>query len=145
MAAKRCISCGASFNPRPQVPSQSYCSTEACQKERRRLWQRDKRQQDTDYQDNQSRANKKWRSTHVGYWQRYRSEHPDYVDRNRAQQRLRNAARAGRIAKIASSGPPMHIESGLYQLTRHHLDKIANMDVWIVRLTVLSQTSASAK
>jgi hypothetical protein len=145
MAVKRCIACGDAFTPRPQVPSQAYCPTEACQRERRRLWQREKRRQDIDYQDNQKRANKTWLSTQVDYWQRYRQEHPDYAERNRAQQRARNAARASRVAKMDVSNPPVPIESGIYRLTRHRVDNVANMDVWIVQLTVLSGTPSSGK
>ena len=139
MAIKRCIACGDSFASRPQVPSQAYCSTEACQRERRKLWQRDKRRLDTDYQDNQRSANKKWLATQADYWQRYRREHPDYAERNRTQQRARNAARAKRVANMGVSSPPVFIESGIYKLTRHRAVNVANMDVWIVQLTVLSE------
>jgi hypothetical protein len=145
MAVKRCIACGDAFTPRPQVPSQAYCSTEACQRERRKLWQRDKRRQDADYQDNQKRANKKWLSNQVDYWQRYRKEHPDYAERNREQQRARNAARSGRVAKMDVSSSPANIKSGVYKLTPHRVGDVANMDVWIVQLTVLSGTRSSER
>lgn len=60
MTKLSCIHCGARFLPVPQVPNQTYCSKPDCQKERRRQWQKSKRQSDPDYRDNQSRAQKAW-------------------------------------------------------------------------------------
>ncbi len=58
MTKLSCVHSGARFLPLPQVPNQAYCSKPDCQKERRRQWQKSKRQSDPDYRDNQSRAQK---------------------------------------------------------------------------------------
>jgi hypothetical protein len=41
--AQRCQCCGEPFVPRRQNPTQSYCSWAACQRVRKRDWQREKR------------------------------------------------------------------------------------------------------
>ena len=40
MAKRRCAACGCLFEPRRNVPQQSYCSKRSCQRTRRRRWQR---------------------------------------------------------------------------------------------------------
>lgn len=38
MTTKICACCGQAFEPRPQVPNQSYCSSPTCQRARRQRW-----------------------------------------------------------------------------------------------------------
>lgn len=141
MGLKRCLACGDQFRSVPQVPAQAYCSQLACQRERRKLWQKGKRRTDKDYRENQARAQQKWLDVHPGYWQRYRAEHPAYAQRNRELQRGRNAARAETsIAKMDVSAPLSPLPSGTYRLTRALTDEIAKMDAWIVKITLLSGT-----
>ena len=52
METKTCNACGHHFTPRPQNPNQTYCTDPACQRERRRRWQQQKRRDDADYRDN---------------------------------------------------------------------------------------------
>ena len=40
MAKRRCAACGCVFEPRRNVAQQRYCSKQACQRTRRRRWQR---------------------------------------------------------------------------------------------------------
>ena len=141
MGIKRCLACGDAFRSRPQVPDQSYCSTAECQRERRKVWQRERRRSDNDYRDNQARAQKKWLLSRPDYWKRYRAAHPEYAENNRAQQRTRNAARAaGLIAKSDASMPISPLVSGTYRLSPAQAEEIAKMDAWIVRITLLSGT-----
>ena len=74
MSQIRCVNCSALFTQAPQVPNQSYCSKEACQKKRRNEWQRKKRTNDQDYKDNQSRAQKAWSDRNPEYWRLYRKK-----------------------------------------------------------------------
>jgi hypothetical protein len=53
MERRWCTACGSPFMPRAHTPHQSYCSLDACQRERKRLWQQIKRKSDPDYLDNQ--------------------------------------------------------------------------------------------
>lgn len=119
MEIKRCVACGKAFQPRPQVPDQSYCTAIECQRERRRRWQQAKRQSDPDYRDNQTRAQQAWCERHPDYWRAYRDAHPDYAERNRSQQRERNARpKMHAVAKMDASGPIFSLPSGIYRLSQ---------------------------
>jgi len=123
------------------VPLQNYCSRPECQRERRKLWQLQKRRSDKDYKANQLQCQRRWRESHPDYWQQYRSAHPEYVLRNREQQRARNAVHQdSSIAKMDSSALISPIASGTYRLTAAEEGEIAKMDAWIVKITLLSST-----
>lgn len=137
MKNKCCAACGQSFRPHPQVPNQSYCSDIQCQRERRRRWQRDKLKTDADYRDNQSRAQRAWLDRNPEYWREYRDTHPEYVERNRNQQRDRSAqVRVSDAAKMDASNPVLPLPSGIYHLSLATNSGIAKMDVWTVEITV---------
>lgn len=137
MENKQCVACSQPFQPRPQVPHQSYCSAPDCQRERRRQWQRLKLQTDPDYQDNQSRAQQAWSQRNPNYWREYREVHPQYVERNRALQHERNAKTVvGSIAKMDASKPGIPLPSGIYRLSLVADAEIAKMDVWTVEIIV---------
>jgi hypothetical protein len=139
MEIKRCAACGQAFRPRSQVPLQGYCAEPACQRERRRRWQRAKRQSDPDYQDNQARAQRAWQKRNPDYWREYRREHPQYCDRNCAQQHERNARRCDPlIAKMDASAPVFPVPSGIYRIRPMPAIRIAKMDAWTVEITLLS-------
>ncbi|MFZ6673664.1 hypothetical protein [Undibacterium sp. Xuan67W] len=136
MEIKHCVTCGQVFQPRPQVPQQCYCSAKECQRERRRRWQRDKLKHDPDYQDNQARAQQAWSNRNSNYWREYREAHPEYVDRNRTQQRERNQRpQNAAIAKMDVSIPVIPLPSGIYRLHLIVPNEIAKMDVWTVEIT----------
>ena len=50
---RHCTCCGKPFEPRPQVPDQTFCSAPDCQRARKRQWQRAKLRSDPDYRINQ--------------------------------------------------------------------------------------------
>lgn len=140
MEIKHCAACGLSFRLRPQTPRQKYCSALACQRERRRRWQQDKRRNDPDYQDNQSRAQRAWAERNPRYWDAYRVVHPEYVERNRALQCDRDASRSGsRLAKMDPSAPVLPLASGTYLLRPLVAGHLAKMDAWMVKITVISE------
>ena len=90
---RKCKACGGNYSPRPQNPNQQFCSKPECQRERKRRWQKHKRATDADYRDNQARAGRRWAQAHPDYWRAYRSNHPEYAAKNRAQQRERDRRR----------------------------------------------------
>jgi hypothetical protein len=140
MACRRCAACGGSFSPRPQVPGQRFCSQTACQRERRRRWQRAKRQEDGDYRADQVQAQRNWAAGHREYWRKWRAAHPEYVERNRAAQRRRDGERqASRLAKMDASAPVSQIMSGTYRLVPCPGTELAKMDACTVKLTVVSE------
>lgn len=137
MENKPCAACGQLFQPRPQIPQQSYCSAPDCQRERRKQWQLLKLQTDRDYQDNQARAQQAWTQRNPDYWREYRESHPEYVERNRALQQGRNTkAMVGPIAKMDVSNTVIPLPSGIYHLSLVTDVGIAKMDVWTVEITV---------
>jgi len=118
MQSRRCKACGHAFRPRSQVPQQRYCPAQACQRARRRSWQRAKRETDPDYRDNQARAQRAWLDRNPDYWRRYRRDHPLYSERNRLLQRQRNERRRREpIAKMDASTPKLPLFSGLYWIS----------------------------
>ena len=138
-----CISCGTAFVPLPHVPRQRYCSSKACQRARRRDWQNRRLLTDSDYRDNQARAQAKWRADHSSYWREYRAAHPDYRERNRSMQRMRNARRTFKpVAKMDVNAHARPLDSGFYVLSHPGQADTAKMDVWTVHIAVLSAPTA---
>jgi hypothetical protein len=146
MESRRCAGCGQAFRPRPQVPQQHYCSAAACQRERRRIWQQAKRSSDTDYRENQARAQRAWTQSHREYWREYRRAHPQYSERNRngARQRQRDRRRqaasseAARFAKMDASMADSVVPSGTYRLVPATAAEFAKMDACLVEITLVS-------
>jgi len=142
-SARLCLACGNAFVPLPHVPRQRYCSSEACQRARRRDRQNHRLRIDRDYRDNQARAQAKWRAGHSSYWREYRAAHPVYRERNGSMQRMRNARRSFEpIANMAVIGPPQPLGSGFYVLCDAHEAGVANMNAWTVHIAVLSAPTA---
>lgn len=140
MESKRCLACGCVFHPRPQNPRQSYCPATPCQRERRRRWQRAKRRKDTDYRENQRSAQQAWLRRHPDYWKQYRATHPESVEKNRLRQRQRRrVAAAGRVAKMDVSAPDFPLASGTYRLIRLAPGRVAKMDAWMIKISLLSK------
>ena len=139
MQSKRCVACGQVFHPRAQRPKQCYCASPACQRERRRRWQRARRRDDPAYQENQAQAQRAWAERHPDYWREYRRTHPDYRERNCTQQRERDARRREPVlAKMDVSTRDSPVPSGTYRLSPVLADGLAKMDAWTVEIAVLS-------
>ena len=139
MGTLRCLACGDLIRPNARVPDQAYCSREECQRERRKLWQKNKRKTDGAYRENQAAAHEKWLLANPDYWKLYRDRHPDYAESNRLKQRERNSAtRLGSIAKMDASSTNFSLNSGTYRISRSDPGDVAKMDAWIVKITVLS-------
>lgn len=139
MERRRCAACGVVFRRRSQVKEQRYCGSPGCRRERRRRWQRHKRN-DADYRYNQGRAQQVWAGAHADYWRHYRLSHPAYVERNRLQQRQRDRQRrVAELAKMASSEPILPVDSGIYRILPATATELAKTAPWTVRITVLSK------
>lgn len=136
MTTKICLCCEQPFQPRPQVQNQTYCSSPACQRERRQAWQRKKLQDDHFYRENQQDAQRAWRQRNPQYSRNYRATNPQYTKRNRAQQRSRpNSAQELDIAKMDVSIWTNGIPAGIYRIRPVRNSEIANMDAWIVEIS----------
>lgn len=140
MQTKRCASCGKSFRPVPQTPSQRYCSDPTCQRERRRKAQQKRRRSEDSVLDH-AQASRDWAAKNPDYSKKYRAANPEYVIRNRDRQNQRNQKRRQAvIAKEAASESFSAIPSGRYKLTLIADGLIAKETSWIVEIAVLSAT-----
>lgn len=142
-ARRRCAACGKLFGTRSQVPNQSYCADAACQRERKKLWQRERRTSDPDYRDNQTRAQEAWLARNPDYWRDYRRRHPEYTQANRERQRTRAQERRGtEPAQPDPSEVSRQLASGLYRLTVIAVDRVAKMDAsFLVELVPINGSS----
>jgi hypothetical protein len=144
MAKRRCAACGCLFAPRRNVPQQRYCSKRACQRTRRRRWQRQKLKTDADYRANQAAAQRRWRELHPAYWRRYHQSHPEYAERNRERQRERNRRSGGAgpspqgIANMDAYRSQKPFCSGTYGLVPVAAPGVAKMDTYVVEMQVIS-------
>ena len=141
MDLKRCLACKSKFRRRPQVPDQRYCPLPKCKRERRRLWQRDKRAKDPTYKQNESDSRKDWNKRNPGYSRKYRLEHPAYCEQNRLLERQRKRKAKPSVANVDVSTPDFRVPSGTYRLIPVNTDGVANEDVLTVQITVISRTS----
>jgi len=137
---KSCLCCKKRFKAHPAVPHQEYCSDPACQKTRKRRWQKEKLAKDSDYRANQAEAQKQWRRRNRDYWRQYREKNPAYTEKNRMGQRERNRRRrsGSGIAKMDELRRKTVIPSGRYRLVPFCNLGIAKMDELIVELAVIS-------
>lgn len=140
MEKRWCSACGRPYEPSPQSPRQTYCSNAECQKARKLLWQRTKRRTDPDYHQSQLEAQLAWRDKNHEYWKDYRQKHPEYVEANREQQKVRNRrrlrTRPALLAKndVSSDWPSLQ---GLFWLIALRSSP-ASPQVCIVHLTPVS-------
>ena len=137
--SRKCKACGNEFQPHAKSSKQSYCSSPECQLERRRRWLREKRQVDDAYKGNEEQKVKQWRSKNQNYWKEYRKTHPDYADRNRHQQQIRNQrTRNPLIANVDDLPNIFPLYLGCYRLIRVDGKVIANVDDLILEISVIS-------
>ena len=118
MNCKKCVSCGKKFQICAQVSKQKFCSHPKCQRERKRIWQKNKRKNDPDYKDNQSRAQQLWNKKNPDYWSKYRRTHPKYTESNQALQKKRNIKKIFLNKDMAVIVQNSSIPSGIYRLTK---------------------------
>jgi hypothetical protein len=135
MTSKICQCCGQSFEPRPQVPNQTFCSSPNCQRVRRQRWQRDKMRNDPDYRDNQHRNQRAWLDRHPEYWRNYRATHPDYTEHNKSHQRLKHHARHEPDYAKMDVSLAATLEPGLYLIERIQGVPLTKSDSWIIQIT----------
>lgn len=131
----RCCHCGRLYLRDPRVKNQRYCGAGVCQKARKAKWQRQKMAEDEIYRADQRESQKLWREQNPDYWRGYRKTHPEYVERNRLLQKVRDArAKSRLLAKMdALTSEPVLI-SGTYYLVPH----LAKMDAFRQRVHLIT-------
>ncbi len=88
-----CKNCGQKNRPNPRLRGrQAFCGHSQCQRARKCLWQKRKMAHDPVYRQQQLAALRDWRQNRPlhQYQSLYRERNPEYVQRNRELQRLRN-------------------------------------------------------
>ena len=94
---KNCPYCKTQFTPHPKVGKrQITCGEPACKaalkSDNNRKW----RQRNPDYHRDYPRV-KGWLEQKPGYLKKYRESHPEYVEKNRAAQRVRDRRKKLRL------------------------------------------------
>lgn len=125
---RSCACCGQPFQPRPQIPNQTYCSSVGCQRARKLRWQQEKLRNDPDYRDNQQDAQRAWLDRHPGYWRTYRASHSTLAEPT--DKPAVNGAGKG-PAKMDVWALP----SGLYRLRRIRTSFPRENRGWLVEIT----------
>jgi hypothetical protein len=67
-----------------------------CRRAKKAAWKRNKMRTDPDYRYDKKLSNQKWARANPDYWKNYRNDHPEYVERNRILQTVRNRRRRRR-------------------------------------------------
>ena len=101
MSDRRCRYGQEVFQPAPYHPQPLVCSQTACQRQRRRDYQRQKIASDPVYRQVSQESSQKWRRAHPGYWKQYRQSHPEQAARNRQRQQRRDQKR--RLVNLANN------------------------------------------
>jgi FtsZ-interacting cell division protein YlmF len=143
---KRCQNkeCGVLFTPCPQVPWQKYCSRKECQQVRKNEWNKKRLTTDSDYREARQAAQQRWKEKNPNYWKDYRASHPDYRQKNRDQQKVRNQKRqkhssvSEKIVKTDESNPVNPILTGRYKIVPIRPGTFAKTDECIVEIRAVS-------
>ncbi|WP_373499610.1 hypothetical protein [Desulfococcus sp.] len=138
-----CCHCGDFFTPSPRHKAQVYCLKPPCRRARKAAWKRNKIQTDPDYRYNHKLANQKWAKANPGYWKDYRSGHPEYVERNRLLQTVRNRRRRRSQHPNAKDGLIAKVDASIFNKNRllgqfYLVPVIANVDALKVNIFDIS-------
>src|SRR5574341_2242944 len=125
-----CTGCGLEREINPHLKgTQKYCRDPKCQRDRKRAWQKHKMSTDARYRKKHDAAQKRWCQEYPldRYQAQYRQTHPKYVEKNREQQRARNAKRRPKAASagvetIVKMDASPEIKSGTYLLSPYVMD-----------------------
>jgi len=83
---------------------------------------------DAKYRKDQQESQQCWKEQSQDYWRRYRDEHPEYVERNRLLQKLRDQkGRSKNLAKMDALRHEFVVKAGSYYLIPDTAD-LAKMD-----------------
>jgi len=146
-----CHNCMEKIKANPRLKgNQQYCNKAECQRERKRLWQKEKMKNDKQYRDKQNIYIEQWRKKNP--WDqcmsKYRKENPEYEKMNRQKQTKRNETRrerekAAKIVEMDSLTLSL-IKTNTYEMKSFQKDstgKIVEMDTLMVQLKQIQPLS----
>ena len=123
MGERRCPYCQRYLTNDPRVRGRrKTCGHPLCQRALKRQNNTDWRRRNPDYFRDDYERLKLWLLKHPGYLRQYRATHPEYVERNREAQRVRDRRRRARLdiqAKIKGQLPEINKE----------LHRLPNLDI----------------
>lgn len=137
---RQCAGCSKTFEPRPQVPEQAYCSSPECQRARKRQWQKEKLRSDPDYQANQRAAQSAWSARNGDYWRDWRQVQQAAAARDRANSVGNDAPRLAppRIAAGPAKMDASVLPPGLYWISLRPDLSGTGDGSWVVEITPLA-------
>lgn len=107
----RCLYCGRLFYPDSHCKQPKACRRAECQRKRRSAAHRRWLAANPEVAKDRRSYSREWWRAHAGYMRSYRISHPEYVERNRIQERGRRFSR--RVVKsISSSVQSIDISGG---------------------------------
>jgi hypothetical protein len=136
---KKCPYCKTQFTPHPKVGErQITCGAPVCKaalkSDNNRKW----RQRNPDYHRDYPRV-KEWLEQNPGYLKEYRESHPEYVEKNREAQRVRDRRKKLRLDIHAQLKRQSHeITNQLWESS--NLDMQAQLDVKPPEITFILTT-----
>ncbi len=136
-----CKCCGKLVPRNPRIKKQKFCCSKACQQARMRIWKNRQYNQNSNYHSKSLISQKVWRKKYPSYqYQRdYRKTHPDYVMRNRDQQRERNRKRQNNHSTMIVKTHSLLLqprEDGVYTLSRIKKNMIVNRNALTLQPSV---------
>ena len=136
---KKCPYCKTKFTPHPKVGKrQITCGALACKaalkSDNNRKW----RQRNPDYHRDYPRV-KDWLEQKPGYLKNYRESHPEYVEKNRATQRVRDKRKKLRL-DIQAQLKRQHPEITNQLWKSRNLDIQAHLEVKPLEITFVLST-----
>ena len=139
---RHCAGCSKTFEPRPQVPDQAYCSSPACQRARKRQWQKDKLRSDPDYQANQRAAQRAWSARNGEYWRGWRQAQQVSAARDRVSSARNDGPRLASpgIAVDPAKMDVSILPRDLYWISLRPDLPSRSDSSWIVEITPLGET-----
>ncbi len=135
--------CGVLFTPCPQVPEQAFCSKKVCQQVRKNEWSQKKLVANPAYRAERQADHECWVKSKPNYWKEYRACHPDYAQKNREKQKIRDKQRRKTPPEpmLAKTDESLHVNpviTGRYRLIRVSPDVLAKTDECIVEMVAIT-------
>ena len=133
-----CRHCGKTLPRNPRLKKQRFCSSPNCQNSRKRI--HDKKIGRTSKGKLLQKArNKRWRDKAPAhsYQDQYRKSHPEYENRNREQQRLRNKKRKNNQASMIVKTDALLLQprhDGAYMAFKVKRQKIVKTDTLLLQM-----------
>ena len=133
-----CRHCGHTVPRNPRLKKQSYCSSASCQNARKRLHDK-KIGRTAKGKLLQKVRNKRWRhkAPAHSYQAQYRKSHPDYEERNREQQKLRNKRRQKDVGSMIVKTDALLLQprrDGAYMAFKVKKQKIVKTDTLLLQM-----------